>query len=90
MTNAGLDRAECTPAIRRMENEPASLAARKMQQLQRKLESMLAKQQKLWEMAPEYPRVEKRPRITRSEFIIRHVLGSRPLVLTGIHAPGRR
>ena len=36
MTNAGLDPAECAPAIRRMEQDPAFLAARKMQQLQRK------------------------------------------------------
>ena len=84
MTNAGLDPAECAPAIRRMEQDPAFLAARKMQQLQRKLESVLANQQKLWELAPDYARVEKRPKITRREFIDRHVRGSRPLVLTGL------
>ena len=84
MTNAGLDPAECAPAIRRMEHDPAFLAARKIQQLQRKLESVLANQQKLWELAPDYGRVEKRPKITRREFIDRHVLGSRPLVLTGL------
>jgi hypothetical protein len=84
MTSAGLDPAECETAIRRMEHDPVFLAARKMQQLQRKLESVLANQQKLWEMAPDYSRVEKRPRITRSEFVTRHVIGSRPLVLTGL------
>jgi Cupin-like domain len=84
MTGAGLDPAECAQAIRRMEQDPAFLAARKMQQLQRKLESVLANQQKLWELAPEYGRVEKRPKITRREFIDRHVRGSRPLVLTGL------
>ncbi|MEO8807509.1 MAG: cupin-like domain-containing protein, partial [Burkholderiaceae bacterium] len=84
MTSAGLDPAECAPAIQRMELDPAFLAARKMQQLQRKLESVLANQQKLWELAPDYQRVEKRPKITRREFIERHVRGSRPLVLTGL------
>jgi Cupin-like domain len=84
MTGAGLDPTECAPAIQRMESDPAFLAARKLQQLQRKLESVLANQQKLWEMAPDYGRVEKRPRITRAEFITRHVIGNRPLVLTGL------
>ena len=60
MTNAGLDPAACTTAIRRMEHDPAFLAARKMQQLQRKLESVLANQQILWEMSPGYTQVEKR------------------------------
>lgn len=84
MTHAGLDAAESAAAIRRMEQDPAFLAARKMQQLHRKLESVLANQQKLWELAPEYFSVEKRPHITRSEFIERHVRGSRPLVLTEV------
>ena len=82
MTDAGLDPTECSPAIQRVEQDPAFLAARKMQQLQRKLESVLANKQKLWELAPHYERVEKRGRMVREEFIERHVRGSRPLVLT--------
>jgi hypothetical protein len=45
MTQAGLDPAECEPAIRAMESDPAFLAARKFQQLQAKLESVVANQQ---------------------------------------------
>ena len=84
MQNAGLDPADCVLAIQRMEQDPAFLAARKMQQLQRKLESVLANQQKLWELAPHYERVEKRSHVARGEFIERHVRGSRPLVLTDV------
>ena len=60
MRGAGLDQAECALAIERMEHDPAFLAARKMQQLQRKLESVLENQQKLWELTPQYERIEKR------------------------------
>ena len=84
MRNAGLDPAECALAIERMEHDPAFLAARKMQQLQRKLESVLENQQKLWELAPQYERVEKRSHVARDEFIARYVIGSRPVVLTGV------
>ncbi|MBC7735196.1 MAG: hypothetical protein H7306_25440 [Bacteriovorax sp.] len=41
MRNAGPDPAECALAIERMEHDPAFLAAQKMQQLQRRLESVL-------------------------------------------------
>jgi ribosomal protein L16 Arg81 hydroxylase len=82
MAAAGLDRAECEQAIAAMENNPAFLAARKIQQLQRKLESVLLNQQKLWELSPSYEQVEKRNHISHDEFMERHVRGSRPLVLT--------
>ena len=88
MGNAGLDPAECAPAIRRMESDPAFLAARKMQQLQRKLESVMANQQKLWEMAPGYAQVEKRSRVSREEFIARYVCGGSYFVWDDL-APGR-
>jgi Cupin-like domain len=84
MTNAGLDRDRCDAAIRAMEGNPVYLAARRMQQLQKKLESVVLNQHKLKQLDPHYGRVEKRPNISRSEFLERHVRGSRPLVLTGV------
>jgi Cupin-like domain len=84
MTAAGLDRAECAAAIAAIEGDPTFLAARKHQQLQRKLESVLANQQKLWESAPQYLRIEKRARVSRDEFVDRYVRGCRPVVLTGL------
>jgi len=44
MTGAGLDPVECEHAIRAMEDDPVFLAARKFQQLQTKLESVVANQ----------------------------------------------
>jgi hypothetical protein len=84
MVAAGLNANEARSAIDSMEHSPAFLAARKFQQLQRKLESVLANQQKLWELAPQYQQVEKRSRVSRDEFIERYAIGSRPLVLTDI------
>jgi ribosomal protein L16 Arg81 hydroxylase len=84
MTDAGLDRAECEAAVDAMESNPVFIAARKVQQLQTKLESVVQNQQKLKELDPHYGRVEKRPHVSRSEFLDRYVRGSRPLVLTGI------
>jgi Cupin-like domain len=84
MAAAGLDRADCDAAVRAMETNPVFIAARRMQQLQRKLESVVLNQHKLKQLDPHFGRVEKRPNISRSEFIERHVRGSRPLVLTGV------
>jgi hypothetical protein len=86
MCGAGLDRAEAEAAIARMETDPAYLAARKVQQLQYKLESVMASQQRLRELAPDYTRVEKRKNVSQGEFMERYVRGSRPLVLTGVAA----
>jgi ribosomal protein L16 Arg81 hydroxylase len=86
MIQAGLDPAESELAITEMDTDPVFLAARKHQQLQRKLESVLANQQKLWESAPNYLQVEKRANVSRDEFLERYVRGSRPLVLTDIAA----
>lgn len=84
MAAAGLDRAECQAAVARMESDPAFKAARKHQELYRKLESVLSNQQQLWETDPNYAVVEKRVSVTRQEFVERYVRGSRPLVLTGV------
>lgn len=84
MTAAGLSRSVSDAAIRAVESDPVFLAARKHQQLQRKLESVVANVQKLWESAPGYGRVEKHLAVPREEFIERYVRGCRPVVLTGM------
>lgn len=84
MTAAGLDPDEAGSAITMMERSPAFLAARKFQQIQRKLESMLANQQKLRELTPHYQTVEKRSGVSRDEFLERYAIGCRPVVLTDI------
>lgn len=84
MVSAGLNEVEARRAIEAMEHSPAFLAARKFQQLQRKLESVLANQQRLWELAPQYSHVEKRSGVSRTEFIEHYAIGSRPLVLTDV------
>jgi hypothetical protein len=84
MTATGLDPVECEAAIAGMDSDPVFLAARKHQQLQRKLESVLENQQKLWESDPAYTHVEKRAGVSRDEFVERYVRGCRPLVITDI------
>jgi hypothetical protein len=84
MTRAGLEPAVCSAAITTMERSPAFLAARRMQQLQLKLESVVANQQKLLELDPLYNHVEKRSLVALGEFVERYVFGSRPVVLTDV------
>jgi hypothetical protein len=84
MVGSGIDPEEARSSIAAMEQSPAFLAARKFQQIQRKLESMMAAQQKLRELAPAYEQVEKRSGVSRDEFIERYAIGSRPVVLTDV------
>ena len=84
MVAAGLDRALCEQALPLLEGDPVYKAALRHQQLLKKLESVLANQQKLWEMAPGYGRVDKRAGVSRDELFERYVCGSRPLVLTDV------
>jgi len=84
MVQAGLDADEARSAIALMNGSPGLVAARKFQQIQRKLESVLANQQKLWELTPRYQQVEKRSGVSRDEFIERYAIGSRPVVLTDV------
>lgn len=84
MAASGLDRTLCTQAIAKMESDPVYKAALRHQQLLRKLESVVANQQKLWEMRPGYGTVEKRAGVSRDELFERYVCGSRPLVLTDV------
>ena len=84
MGSNGLDPAQCEAAIRDMEANPAFLAARRWQQIQRKFESVLANQQMLWELAPRYAEVERRDSVSRDEWLERYVSQGRPLLLTGM------
>ena len=84
MTQAGLDPVASERAIREMEHNPVFLAARKMQQIQTKLESVVANQHQVRALDPLYGHVEKRSRVPIGEFLERYVFGSRPLVLTDV------
>jgi hypothetical protein len=84
MVAAGCDRAESAAAIARMESDPVFQAARRHQQLQRKLESVAANLQRMWELAPGYLQVEKRPTPGIDEFMTRYVAGCRPVVFTDV------
>jgi hypothetical protein len=84
MVDAGLDRSASERAIAAIENDPAYLAARRHQQLHRKLESVLANLQKLWASDPAYEHVEKRSGVSSDEFVMRYVRGCRPVVLTDL------
>jgi hypothetical protein len=84
MIAAGLNGDEAAGAIAAMDRSPAILAARKFQQIQRKLESMMGNQQKLRELAADYQTVEKRSGVSRDEFLERYAIGSRPVVLTDL------
>lgn len=82
MVAAGLDPDASRQAIAGMEEDPAFLAARRIQQLQRKLESVVGNLQSLWQLTPDYDRVEKRSHVPLDEFVRRYLIGCRPLVLT--------
>ena len=84
MTHAGLDRDASIAALIRMDNEPAFRAARRMQQVQRKVESVAGNLQKLWQASPTYREVEKRSALSREEFLERYVRACRPVVLTDV------
>jgi hypothetical protein len=84
MVAAGCDRAESAAAIARMESDPVFKAARRHQQLQRKLQSVAANLQRMWELAPDYTRIEKRPTPGIDEFMDRYVAGCRPVVFTDV------
>lgn len=84
MVAAGLERAAGERELARVENDPVFRAARRHQQLLRKLESVVANQQALWELSPGYAQVEKRSRVSRDELFERYACAGRPLVLTDV------
>jgi len=86
MAAAGLDPDVAQSALAQMETDPAFHAARRMQQVQRKMESVAANLQTLWQSAPAYAVVEKRTSPSRDEFLERYLRACRPVVLTDVTA----
>jgi hypothetical protein len=84
MTANGLDADASRAAISAVEHDPVFLAARKHQQLQRKLESVMENLQRLWNSDPQYATIERRDHVELDEFVERYVRGCRPVVLTDV------
>ncbi len=85
LNKRGFDSQHSTTAIVDMEAEPAFKAARRCQQLHRKLESVVGHVQRTIEASsPRHAQVEKRTSPSREEFVERYVMGSRPVVLTDV------
>ena len=89
MVAAGHDATLAAQAIAQAETDPMMLAARRMQQIQRKLESVAANLQLIWELDPHYAEVERIAEPPLQEFVRRYVIGCRPVVLTGVAADWR-
>jgi len=84
MVAAGCDADASARIIAALEQDPVFKAARRHQQLQRKLESVVGNLQRMWELSPHYGVVEKRPTPDAEEFLERYVAGCRPVVLTDV------
>lgn len=84
MIGAGFDAIDVDAALHEVEASPILAAARRHQQLQRKLESVVANHHALWWLDPKNRVVEKRAGVGRDEFMERYVHGSRPVVLTDL------
>jgi Cupin-like domain len=82
MITAGCDAEESRQAIAAIEADPVFKAARRHQQLQRKLESVAANVQRMWELSPRWSTVEKRPTPDADELVDRYIAGCRPVVFT--------
>lgn len=84
MVQSGVPEQIAQNQVLAIETNPVYLAARRMQQLHRKLESIVGNQQKVWESSSTYMTVDKRSKVSRDEFIERYMIGSRPVVLTDL------
>jgi Cupin-like domain len=84
MIAAGCDAARSVQAIALIETDPVFMAARRHQQLQRKLESVVGNLQRMWALSPHYTTIEKRPTPGADEFIERYVAACRPVVFTDV------
>lgn len=84
MVAAGQDVERSAAAIAQIEHDPVFQAARRHQQMLRKLESVCANLQQVWQQAPDYAVVEKRRGVGREEFLEKYVRGCRPVVLTDV------
>ncbi len=84
MITAGQDTETAAAAIAQIDQDPVFQAARRHQQMLRKLESVCGNLQKVWQQDPGYAVVEKRRGVGRDEFLEKYVHGCRPVVLTDI------
>lgn len=84
MVTAGQDLERSAAAIAEMDRDPVFIAARRHQQMLRKLESVCANLQQVWQQAPGYAVVERREGVGRDELLERYVRGCRPVVLTDV------
>lgn len=86
MVSAGHDAALAARAIAEAEQAPMMRASRRMQQLHRKLESVVANLQRVWELDARYAEVDRIAEPSPEDFVRRYVIGCRPVVLTGVAA----
>lgn len=86
MMQAGISKTVAELAVRNIATDPCYRAAERFIQLTRKLESVMANLQKLWELEPNYAQVEKRSQVPHDEFVARYCIGNRPVVLTDLAA----
>jgi hypothetical protein len=84
MVAAGQDASRSAAALAAIDTDPVFIAARRHQQMLRKLESVCANLQQVWQQAPGYATIERRAGVTRDEMLERYVHGCRPVVLTDV------
>lgn len=84
MVGAGQDPARSAAALAQIEADPVFIAARRHQQMLRKLESVCANLQQVWQQDPAYAVIERRSGVSRDEMLARYVRGCRPVVLTDV------
>jgi hypothetical protein len=82
MQDAGLDLAASAAAIAEVERDPLLAAARRAQQLCRKLEAVVGNPRRLWELDPHFPEVERIAEPEPAVFVERCVRGCHRVVLT--------
>lgn len=84
MVRAGFDRFYARAALEEVGGDPVFDAARRHQQLHRKLESVVESLQAVLQSAPNYGQVERRAGISADELMERYVCGMRPVILTDV------
>lgn len=84
MVTAGQDAERSTAALAQIESDPVFIAARRHQQMLRKLESVCANLHRAGLDPSGDTRVERRSAVSRDELLERYARGSRPVVLTDV------
>lgn len=84
MVQRGIDVQAALQEVNRISGDPVFQAGSNFVQLLKKLESLLAIQQQLAELAPSYNKIERRERVTQAEFLENYYSKNRPVILTGM------